>query len=71
MSRLYHPDKNPDADAAEMFIQVKLGKLLLINHICEGVAYDILSSPEKRMAYDLFQQTDFSEEESLLNALKT
>ena len=26
LSKMYHPDKNSDPGAAEMFIQVKLGK---------------------------------------------
>ena len=26
LSKLYHPDKNPDPEATEKFVQVKLGK---------------------------------------------
>ncbi len=27
LSKMYHPDKNPDPNAAEKFRQVKLGKI--------------------------------------------
>jgi len=30
------------------------------------IAEEILSSPEKRMAYDVFLQTDFSHDERIL-----
>ena len=35
-----------------------------------NIAYEVLSSPEKRMAYDVFQQTDFSSEERILEQMK-
>ncbi len=41
LSRIYHPDKNPELSAAEKFREIKL-------------AYDILSSSEKRQSYDLY-----------------
>ena len=27
LSKMYHPDKNPEPEAADKFVQVKLGKL--------------------------------------------
>ena len=41
LSKQYHPDKNSDPEANEMFQKVK-------------TAYEILQSAEKRMAYDVF-----------------
>eukprot|EP00347_Sterkiella_histriomuscorum_P006408 403352880 len=58
LSRHLHPDKNPDPNAAEMFRQLTL-------------ANEILQSSEKRIAYDIFGQTDFSQEERILNQLQS
>ena len=43
---LYHPDANPDPKANERFLKVQ-------------EAYAILSSPQKRIAYDAKQPVDF------------
>lgn len=34
------------------------------------LAYDVLSQSEKRLAYDVFQQTDFTQDERILEQLK-
>jgi curved DNA-binding protein CbpA len=39
MALKYHPDKNQDADASDMFRRIKL-------------AYDVLSDPVSRRKYD-------------------
>ena len=57
LSKLYHPDKNPSEDAATQFIKVKL-------------AYDILGDNQKKLAYDLFYQTDFTNEEKTLQYVR-
>ena len=43
----YHPDKNPDEDTTEKFIECK--------H-----AHDILKDEKMRFAYDVYKQTDWS-----------
>lgn len=53
LSKMYHPDKNPDPAAAEIFMRVKQG-------------YDVLGDSQKRMAYDVFGQTDFTADERIL-----
>jgi DnaJ-class molecular chaperone len=45
-SRIYHPDKNPDVDTTDQFIEIK--------H-----AQEILSQHFYRSSYDLFFQTSF------------
>lgn len=57
LSKIYHPDKNPDPSAVPKFIQIKL-------------AYDVLGDSQKRLAYDLHFQTEFKEEERMLDQLK-
>jgi len=39
----YHPDKNPDKDTTDLFIEVK-------------EANDIISDEQKRFAYDVYAQ---------------
>lgn len=57
LSKIYHPDKNDEPEAMEIFIKVKL-------------AYDILGSEHKKLYYDLFFQTDFSEEDKIAEEFK-
>ena len=42
----YHPDKNPDEDTTDLFIEVK-------------EANDIISDESLRFAYDVYAQTNF------------
>ena len=42
----YHPDKNPDEDTTDLFIEVK-------------EANDIISDENLRFAYDVYAQTNF------------
>ncbi|CDW89058.1 molecular chaperone [Stylonychia lemnae] len=57
LSRINHPDKNPDPNAVEMFRQLTL-------------ANEILQSSEKKIAYDIFSQTDFTAEERIIDQLR-
>mmetsp|Transcript_17281 Transcript_17281/g.16489 ORF Transcript_17281/g.16489 Transcript_17281/m.16489 type:complete len:159 (+) Transcript_17281:198-674(+) len=57
LSKLYHPDKNSSEEAAVMFLKVVQ-------------ANEILGQAEKKMMYDLYFQTDFTQEEKFLDALK-
>ena len=43
----FHPDKNPDLDTTEIFLEVKL-------------ANEILKDPDLKYAYDVFGQTNFA-----------
>jgi len=77
LAKIYHPDKNPEPEAAEKFRQVILGNinhfhilLHIVTFHSPYLAYDVLGSNEKRNAYDVFRQTDFSQEEKLLDQLK-
>lgn len=55
LSRKYHPDKNRDQDpveATERFMGIKS-------------AFEVLSDPEKRALYDVYGQSDFSQDEKM------
>ena len=43
----YHPDKNPDEDTTELFLEAKQ-------------AHDILKDEKLRFAYDVYAQTDWT-----------
>jgi DnaJ-class molecular chaperone len=52
-SRIYHPDKNPDVDTTDLFLEVK-------------TAAEILGTDFIREQYELFFQTKFEQEDNLL-----
>lgn len=52
LSRKLHPDKNPEEDTTEQFMKVK-------------TAYEILNDPEKRVLYDVYGVTDFSNDDKM------
>lgn len=56
-SRIYHPDKNPDVDTTDKFLEIK-------------TAAETLGSEFVRMNYDLFFQTKFEQEENLWKHLE-
>jgi DnaJ-class molecular chaperone len=56
-SRIYHPDKNPEVDTTDKFLEIK-------------TASEILGSEFVRMNYDLFFQTKFEQEENLHKQLE-
>ena len=55
LSRKYHPDKNAE-DTTAKFQKLK-------------EAYDILSDKDKRVAYDLYGKTDFSQDDRMLDTI--
>jgi DnaJ-class molecular chaperone len=47
LSKMYHPDKNPEPEAADKFRYVKLGTITQsFNH--HHIGYEVLGSMEKR-----------------------
>ena len=52
----YHPDKNLDVDTTDLFLEVKQAK-------------DIISDEKMRFAYDVYAQTDFSQEDNIYKGL--
>jgi DnaJ-class molecular chaperone len=57
LSRKYHPDKNPDEDTTDKFMKLKL-------------AFEILNDQEKRAAYDIYGQTDFSQDDKMKDMIE-
>ena len=53
LSKIYHPDKNPDPAAVPKFIQIKLGTTNITYIITYIIAYDILGDSDKRLFYDV------------------
>ena len=53
----YHPDKNPDTDTTEMFLEVTN-------------ANNIIEDPTSRFAYDVYLQTSFQQEEKIMQGLR-
>ena len=53
----YHPDKNPDKDTTEQFIEV-------------NNAQNVIMKPEPRYAYDVYAQTKFDQEETIMKGLE-
>lgn len=53
----YHPDKNPDDDTTDLFIQVK-------------EANDIIGDEQMRFAYDVYSQTNWDQEDTIRKGLK-
>ena len=53
----YHPDKNPNKDTTDLFIEVKN-------------ANDIIGDERMRYAYDVFAQTNWQQEENILKGLR-
>ena len=53
----YHPDKNPDEDTTELFLEAKQ-------------AHDILKDEKLRFAYDVYAQTDWTQEDNIMMGLK-
>lgn len=56
-SKIYHPDKNPDFDTTDKFLEVK-------------TAAEILGGDFGREQYELFFQTKFEMEENLIHSLE-
>ena len=53
----YHPDKNPDKDTTELFLEVTQ-------------ANNIIGDEKLRFAYDVYLQTSFDQEENILKGLR-
>ena len=53
----YHPDKNPDVDTTETYLEITN-------------ANNIISDPKLRFAYDVYLQTNFQMEEKIMMGLK-
>ena len=49
LARLYHPDRNRSPDAARRMAQI-------------NIAYDVLSDPDRRAAYDQSRQARMSQQ---------
>jgi curved DNA-binding protein CbpA len=57
LSRKYHPDKNPETDTTAKFMGLK-------------TAYEILGDPERRILYDVYGQTDFSQDDRMKSMIE-
>lgn len=55
LSRKYHPDKNAE-DTTEKFMKLK-------------EAFEVLGDKDKKLAYDIYNQVDFSADEKMMDAL--
>ena len=53
----FHPDKNKDIDTTEIFLEIQQAKAILLD-------------PDLKYAYDVFGQTNFEQEETILKGLK-
>ena len=53
----YHPDKNPDQDTTDMFLEITN-------------ANNIIEDPSSRFAYDVYLQTNFEQEEKIMAGLR-
>mmetsp|Transcript_31276 Transcript_31276/g.36697 ORF Transcript_31276/g.36697 Transcript_31276/m.36697 type:complete len:217 (-) Transcript_31276:577-1227(-) len=53
----YHPDRNPDADTTDLFIEIT-------------AANNIIGDESMRFAYDVYAQTNFDQEDSIKKGLK-
>mmetsp|Transcript_19684 Transcript_19684/g.14132 ORF Transcript_19684/g.14132 Transcript_19684/m.14132 type:complete len:146 (+) Transcript_19684:20-457(+) len=58
LSKIYHPDKNPDEDTTDKFMEIK-------------TAYEIMSDDFFKARYDAFMQTKFDQETAFRAQLKT
>ena len=52
----YHPDKNPDEDTTELFLEITN-------------ANNIIDDPKTRFAYDVYLQTNFQLEDKIMMGL--
>jgi len=57
LSRKYHPDKNPEEDTTDKFMKIKQ-------------AFEILHEQEKRILYDVYGQTDFSQDDKMKDMIE-
>ena len=53
----FHPDKNKEVDTTEMFLEIQQAKAILLDQ-------------DLKYAYDVFGQTNFQQEETILKGLK-